>query len=388
MPVGRIITSKNRKFHIGGRKRPKIRALVARSTVNIPQEYLDKLPDTCDWSAPAQKSTQNVMLNNQLGCCCVSGKGHIEGWLTANSGTEVNCTDAQITAMYGRDGGYVPGQPSTDNGCDEQTCLNNAETDGVYIGFDKWVDWLAVDPTQPEQYRGCVYYFGNLYYGIELPDQWISSIQNNMVWDAGTPDPNNGHCVPAYGFDTTGTKVDTWGLTATITDAAHTSDVVSGAGGELYVIFSMKLFDAKGFSPCGLYYDELAALWVSMGGKQPPANPFPPNPKPAPGPQPTPPGPAPAPPSPPAPAGQWPTYTGTLSGLPGTITLIPSAPTGKADLKPALTAAGLTGALIYDVEQLITDIAAGATPAVIFDDVVALLNDIAGNRQKEVAEKS
>jgi hypothetical protein len=50
-----------------------------------------------------------------------------------------------------------------------------------------------------------------------------------------------------------------------------------------FVVFSLRWFNAAGYAPNGLHYDQLAAMWTAAGGKALPASPFPaPTPAPVP----------------------------------------------------------------------------------------------------------
>jgi hypothetical protein len=58
-----------------------------------------------------------MYLNDALGDCVEAGQGHVVGVLTGNAaGTPFIFTDAQMQAIYSAEAGYVPGDPSTDNG--------------------------------------------------------------------------------------------------------------------------------------------------------------------------------------------------------------------------------------------------------------------------------
>ena len=79
-----------------------------------------------------------------LGDCVIAGGYHVEAVWTGNAGQLFTATDAQIVADYGAIGGYVPGDPSTDNGCDEQTAFNYWTKTGFANGTTL-AGWLAVD---------------------------------------------------------------------------------------------------------------------------------------------------------------------------------------------------------------------------------------------------
>jgi hypothetical protein len=271
-----------------GRIRPPQRGMDVRPMSAV--ATLPPAPLTFDWSTSAPKTMAQMFLNNAQGDCCIAGKARIKGVSTgAATGHEVVLTDAAVEAMYSQDGGYVPGDPSTDQGCNEQVCLTDAVANGVPIGGTKYFDWVAVDPASVTTYTAMLYRFGNLYYGLELVSEWADDFTPGMLWDTGTPNENYGHCVPGVarvalpggGY---ATKVATWASYALLTDAAS-KDVVGAAGGELYCILSPDWYNPAGYSPLGFHFTVDAALWAQVTGHAVPASPFP-----APGPTPIPPG--------------------------------------------------------------------------------------------------
>ena len=262
-----------------GRTRPAKRGLEARPmTATMPPA---PPVNTWDWSAKAADCLKNIYLNNQLGDCVPAGKAHALGVLTANGGTEVVCTDNDVLKMYEQDGGYQPGNPATDQGCNEQTALDNWEKNGVPIGGKRLLAWCAINPANIAAVEAMHYWFGPLIYGIELIPAWADSFKPGMVWDAnGTPNPHYGHCVVGVARVTApdgkpSIKVATWGSDAYLTDDAS-KQVVAGVGGELYSVFSLDWFNAEGVAPNGKHYTELAPMWTAATGQALPPSPFPP----------------------------------------------------------------------------------------------------------------
>lgn len=152
-------------------------------------------PAIIDYTGPARSPLSNVYCNDSIGCCVVSGMAHLVGLFTGNAGgPPLTLTDAQIIALYSAIGGYVPGDPSTDNGCDEVLALGYWQQHGAPIGSHQIAGWLAIDPTNVREVQTAMWLFENLFFGIELPDEWVNINSSGFVWDAGTPNPNNGHC--------------------------------------------------------------------------------------------------------------------------------------------------------------------------------------------------
>jgi hypothetical protein len=259
-----------------GRRRP-----VARcprfSLHNYLMRGIAPPPASCDYTKPAAKALANVYMNDTLGDCVIAGIAHVVGVLTAGaSGTPFLYTNEQIIQLYSAIGGYVPGNPSTDNGCDEQTALNYWENNGAPAGSNRIAGWLSVNAADPTEFRTALWLFENLYFGLELPDKWINPMpaEPGFTWDAaGPPDPNNGHCVAGFAYNAQGVTIDTWGMTGTLTDKAIGKYCVAQANGEVYTVVSQDaISQASQKAPNGFDWSQLIADFDSMGGNvTPPA---------------------------------------------------------------------------------------------------------------------
>ncbi len=260
------------------RKRPVARC-PRLSLKNYLMHSLPAAPKQCDYTKAASAALSQVYDNNTLGDCVIAGMAHVVGVLTGNAGTPPFIyTSQQIIALYSAIGGYVPGDPSTDQGCDEQTALNYWMHNGAcppnttLPGGDKHniAGWIAVDATDPVEFRTAMWLFENLYFGIELPDAWVNPIPSasGFVWNvAGAPDPNNGHCVAGVGYTSKGVTFDTWGMTGLMTNAAIAKYATRTANGELYTVVSMDAIDkATQKAPYGFDWSQLVADFDSMGG--------------------------------------------------------------------------------------------------------------------------
>ena len=256
---------------------------------NYLRATLPSAPSSLDLSSPALPSLRNVDQNDVLGDCVIAGANHILGVLTGNAGALYQTTAAQILSEYGAIGGYVPGNPATDNGCNMTTALNwftqNPMADGT-----KLTAWLGVDATNVAELQAAMFLFENLYFGMALPDAWVNPMPSSdgFTWDvAGKADPNNGHCVMGFGYDTTGVKIDSWALFGTLTYKAIAEYAVAATGGELYVMLSSDvLLRGAQKAPNGVAWTDLITDWDSIGGSV--AVPAAPTPAPAPSPAPTP----------------------------------------------------------------------------------------------------
>jgi hypothetical protein len=280
-----------------GRLRPAVRC-PRLSLGNYLLRQLPLPPASCDYTAAAARTLADIYGNDQLGDCVIAGGEHVRGVTSANAGSETAFSLAQTVAQYSAIGGYVPGNPATDQGCDEQTALNYWVQHGFADGV-RLTGWLAIDASNIQECQTALWLFENLYFGIELPDAWVGAQMpqaSGFVWDvAGAPDPSNGHCVAGFGYDSRGVTIDTWGMLGTMTWAAVQAYAGRAAGGELYVLLSPDLIGrAQTKAPNGFNWSQLVADFDALGGHVPLPAPTPtPTPIPPPGPAPVPPQPQP-----------------------------------------------------------------------------------------------
>jgi hypothetical protein len=269
MSIKSITHPKTKRTFKLGRLRP-----VARCPRFFLHNYLMRglapPPPTCDYSKGASAALSNVYENDTLGDCTIAGLAHVVGVLTNGAtGTPFVYSNQQITTLYSACGGYVPGDPSTDRGCDEQTVLNYWENNGAPIGDHKIAGWLSVNGADPSEYRAALWLFENLYFGLELPDAWLNPgpEASGFTWDvAGAPDPKNGHCVVGVGYTAQGVTIDSWGMLGTLTDKAIAKYGVP-AHGEVYTVVSQDgISKANQKAPNGFDWSQLIADFDSMGG--------------------------------------------------------------------------------------------------------------------------
>jgi hypothetical protein len=260
-----------------GRNRP-----VARCPRFALKNYLTRSmpvpPAAIDYTKDATAALSQIYDNDTLGDCVIAGMAHVVGVLTGNSGVKPFLySNAEIIGLYSAIGGYVPGEPNTDRGCDEQTALNYWENNGALppkttspTGAHKIAGWMTVDSSNLEECQTALWLFENLYFGLELPDAWINPMPSasGFVWDvAGDPDPQNGHCVVGVGYTAAGITIDTWGMTGLITNAAVAKYPTQASGGELYTVVSMDAIGkANEKAPSGFDWSQLVADFDSMGG--------------------------------------------------------------------------------------------------------------------------
>jgi hypothetical protein len=254
-----------------GRNRPSLEAprLILADYLISP---LPTEPAWIDYTPAAQLALDQMYLNDALGCCVISGMQHADDIVIGNAGGPPTIfTNVQTTATYSAVGGYVPGQPATDQGCDEITGLNYWRDTGLANG-SKIAGHVTISPAYARQ---ALWLFEILVFGIELPDAWLNPPpeRSQFTWDvAGDPNPDNGHCVVGGAYNSKGIIVSTWGMLGTMTYAAIEKYCVNAAGGELHCAISHEaLIRASAKAPNNFDWPTLVTDFRAMGGTDIPA---------------------------------------------------------------------------------------------------------------------
>jgi hypothetical protein len=247
--------------------RDKSRLKIHRPILRLKNYLARALPNPpvlWDWRRLAVASLEQMYLNDSEGDCVIAELAHAIGVITGNSsnGLPLILTDNQINLLYSAIGNYVPGDPSTDNGCDIQTALNYWGVSGLLPdGSHKISGYLAVNPSDKFEIQLAIFLFENLSIGLDLPDSWISPFpsSNNFIWDVqGQPDPSNGHNILGFGYNLQGVNVSTWALEGLMTYSAIANYCSVANQGELYTVISPdSIIKATSRAPNGFDWTQL-----------------------------------------------------------------------------------------------------------------------------------
>jgi hypothetical protein len=132
------------------------------------------------------------------------------------------------------------------------------------IGKDKITAFAALEPKNNVQAEDAINLFGNAYIGLALPNFAVPPDTNflDIPWvvPAGgptgsnaAPNPQNGHCIPAVGYDQRQLYVVTWGALKTMSWQFY-----DAYADEAFAVLSNDWISQKvGTSPSGF---DLAAL--------------------------------------------------------------------------------------------------------------------------------
>ena len=174
-------------------------------------------PDEVSWITKlAAAHALPMYLNDQLGCCVEAAAAHCVQQWTFYAGKYTELSDSDVLKAYEDVGGYVPGDPSTDNGTNMLDFMHYWVTTG--IGGHKIQQFAVVDWQNDNEVRLAISLLGNVFTGIALPtsvqgkDEWIVP-EGGIYSDAGAPGGWGGHCIPFCAKSPiTGTNI-TWGTT-------------------------------------------------------------------------------------------------------------------------------------------------------------------------------
>jgi hypothetical protein len=170
-------------------------------------------PDSVDHSVVGMPS--GMLGNDSVGDCVEAEAGHaIEvAWWYGLGKAAVQVTANAIIAVYSAITGYVPGDPSTDQGSNLLDVLGYWRKHPICgAALDGFV---AFDPTKPDHWKAVIDLYGVAFFGAWLPQDVVDALDNGTVIDwTSTKYPvthDAGHGIDAVGYDATGVKVSTWG---------------------------------------------------------------------------------------------------------------------------------------------------------------------------------
>lgn len=160
--------------------------------------------------------------NDRLGLCQSATHADVMKADASAQSLDIDFSDAEVLKMYEVVGGYVPGNPATDNGGSMQDAANYARRTGLVdlTGVRRFLGpWMQVDYSDITQIMIALHEMGSLPIGVALPHL----AANQAIWDtdgsdgiAGSasdqrPDSWGGHSLTLVEFDHDGGWFRTWG---------------------------------------------------------------------------------------------------------------------------------------------------------------------------------
>jgi len=198
-----------------------------------------------------------MYLNDTLGDCVIAAMAHmVQQWTFYAKGQIVIPTNDQVLRSYEAIGGYIPGDDSTDNGCDMLTALNYWRKTG--LAGHKIIAYVSVNPKNITEVQQAVWLFGNLFMGLQLPITAQNPVEGNK-WTVkarltgdGSPGSWGGHCVPVMASSPYIHSCVTWGQVMRMT-----SNFRLAYCDELYAVLSHDWIAKTLAAPSGFNVDQL-----------------------------------------------------------------------------------------------------------------------------------
>jgi hypothetical protein len=205
----------------------------------------------------------DVLANDTLGDCGEAMTIHgIEGMHHA-AGSAIPPFDAQDAIdLYELVGGYIPGDPSTDQGTDNTVLVNDWQRSGVECAADGLVHTIAgsvsVDATNDVECQIAVYEFAALFCAWNMPVTAQGQTTWAVVGDGKTGDsaPGSwgGHDTVALAYTGATLDINTWGEWTPVEQAFRLAYQMG-----FFAVVSTDMLNRSGVSPSGLDWTALTA---------------------------------------------------------------------------------------------------------------------------------
>jgi hypothetical protein len=222
---------------------------------------LPPVPSTRYWMNADQ--VWPMFLNDVEGCCTISALGHqIMTWTKDTTGLIV-LADSAIQTAYSAVGGYVPGNPATDNGATMLSALKYFKKTGIgghkcgpYIGISKQ---MPMGGPLPELLQA-IDLFGGVYFGLALPVSAQAQVGPHAEWQVpvngpvgqGQPGSWGGHAIVGVDYCEFGVVCPTWNMQMLLS-----WNFLATYCDEAWVILSPDWMKNDKLAPSGFNYTQL-----------------------------------------------------------------------------------------------------------------------------------
>jgi hypothetical protein len=205
----------------------------------------------------------NVLANDALGDCGEAMVIHgIEGMRHAAGTTVPSFVAQDAINLYEPVGGYIPGDPSTDQGTDNDVLVKYWENPGVTCAADNSIHTIAgsiaVDPTNDLECQIAVYEFASLFCAWNMPITAQGQSTWKVVGDGQTGDsaPGSwgGHDTVALAYSGSTLDINTWGLWTPVEKAFRAAYAIG-----FFAVVAQDMLGRTGVSPTGLDWTALVA---------------------------------------------------------------------------------------------------------------------------------
>jgi hypothetical protein len=196
-----------------------------------------------------------MMVNDQLGDCTCAAFYHGLQLISHKSRHwTVTEPDKQVVELYKEVGGYVEGNPSTDNGAVEQDVLSHLRDVGAPIDpvdgrtRHRILGFAEVNHRILDDVRRAIFIGGFAYIGFTVPVYLMQRLQH--TWDvnpSGDNRPDGGHAVILSGYDPNGFRLISWGVEYYMTNGFFWQWT-----DEVYLVADPTWLDTTGHTPANM----------------------------------------------------------------------------------------------------------------------------------------
>lgn len=227
------------------------------------------VPSSCSYTK-ALPALLGMMLNNLLGCCAEAGFYHaLQVWSVAAGKPILTAPDSCVQALY-QTQGYVPGNPSTDQGTVLQSLLAYLVQAGAPMpdgSRQKLLAFVEIDPANEDDLNRATYESGLIYLGMNVPayaESALESLGSTLdVNPSGNQASVGGHCVISGGYGPGYREFISYGCAAYRMTTAFWKQNVD----ECYALVSTEFMEATGLTPLGMtaadWQEQMQALKVA-----------------------------------------------------------------------------------------------------------------------------
>jgi hypothetical protein len=219
---------------------------------------LGKPPDECRPYAAtvtAKGASPQLDDNNLYGTCVPASTANALILRTANTLPKpVVPTIQEVLDLYHVVGGFVLGDPSTDNGVDETNMCEFLVRTGGFLGHQSDATGM-IDPRNQDHIKWCNILFGSCRVGWNLPGYAQDQFKAGKPWDVQTGGDQkiSGHDAPIVDFRGGMYFVISWGKLHPVTPAA-----LAAWAEESHAELFFDWTQAQGQAPSGFDLTELA----------------------------------------------------------------------------------------------------------------------------------
>lgn len=261
------VAAKRPKFKMGRLPRRRDPRVPQLSRMQTPQTVAMP-PRAVHWGAGLPKNL-GMMGNDVYGDCTIAAYYHaIQLWSSHcnRDGLTITEPDADVLALYSAACGYVPGDPATDQGGDEQTVLTYLSKVGAPTGpkgatHHRLAAFVEVNPANLDDVKRSIAACGLVYIGFNVPAYLMAAAPPPfwMLDDTGDNSIVGGHAIILTGYDDGGLDLISWGQAFRMTWKFFQRFV-----DEVYALVDYDWVNTKGMTPAGIPLHALEAAMTAL----------------------------------------------------------------------------------------------------------------------------